>query len=97
MIQRIVKMVFRPEEILSFKALFEENKQKIRGFDGCESLRLLQDDNNPCIFFTYSVWQSEDHLNAYRHSDLFAGVWKSTKSKFSDRAEAWSTSLLHEL
>lgn len=97
MIQRIVKMVFRPEEIGPFQALFEENKEKIRGFEGCTSLKLLQDQNNPCIFFTYSLWQSEENLNAYRHSDLFKGVWKSTKSKFSDRAEAWSTSLLHEL
>ena len=97
MIQRIVKLVFNPEETLSFKALFEQNKEKIRGFEGCLSLKLLQDQQDPCIFFTYSVWRSEEHLNAYRHSALFAVVWKSTKSKFADRAEAWSTDLLDEL
>jgi quinol monooxygenase YgiN len=97
MIQRIVRMEFRTEEIEAFKALFEENKEKIRGFEGCNSLKLLQDVNKPAIFFTYSVWNSEDDLNNYRHSELFAKVWKATKSKFAGRAEAWSTDLLHAL
>ena len=71
--------------------------EKIRGFEGCNSLKLLQDVNKPAIFFTYSVWNSEDDLNNYRHSELFAKVWKATKSKFAGRAEAWSTDLLHAL
>ena len=97
MIQRIVRMEFRAEEIEAFKALFEENKEKIRGFEGCNALKLLQDVNKPAIFFTYSVWNSEDDLNNYRHSELFAKVWKATKLKFAGRAEAWSTDLLHAL
>ena len=97
MIQRIVRMEFRVEEIESFKALFVEIKDKIRAFEGCNSLKLLQDVDKPFIFFTYSVWDSEQDLNNYRNSKLFGKVWKATKSKFAGRAEAWSTNLLHEL
>jgi hypothetical protein len=29
-------------------------------------------------------------LNAYRNSELFAGVWGRTKVLFAEKAEAWS-------
>lgn len=90
MIKRIVKMSFKTESIESFKTIFENNWQKIKGFDGCNSVELLQDINNPSIFFTYSFWQSEEHLNKYRNSDLFNTVWGATKILFNAKPEAWS-------
>ena len=50
MIVRIVKMVFREEEVESFKQLFTERKSLIRNFEGCTHLELLQDKTNPNIF-----------------------------------------------
>ena len=90
MIKRIVKMSFKTENINAFKTIFETNWQKIKGFEGCSHVELLQDANNPEIFFTYSLWQSEAHLNNYRHSDLFNGVWASTKVLFNAKPEAWT-------
>lgn len=97
MINRIVKMTFDPTKIEAFKAVFESSKEQIRAMEGCEGLRLLQDLHNPAIFFTYSLWQSEAHLNAYRDSALFEGVWAETKALFAGKPEAWSTSVLHHL
>ncbi|MFM6983545.1 MAG: putative quinol monooxygenase [Chitinophagaceae bacterium] len=90
MINRIVKMHFRPEETDNFLALFEEVKDKIRSFEGCQGVNLLRDINDTSIMFTYSQWESEAHLNNYRASDLFAETWKDTKAKFAHKAEAWS-------
>lgn len=90
MIKRIVKMSFKPEHVNDFKTIFENNWQKIKGFDGCSSVELLQDVNEPGIFFTYSLWQSEEHLNRYRNSELFNTVWGSTKILFNAKPEAWS-------
>jgi quinol monooxygenase YgiN len=97
MLQRIVKMHFRAEEVEGFLTLFESVKWDIRSSEGCLALKLLRDQQNPCIFFTYSVWEGPEFLERYRHSELFGRVWKSTKSKFAHRAEAWSVDLLHEL
>lgn len=97
MIIRIVKMVFRPGEIESFQSLFEERKSLIRNFEGCTRLELWQDKNNPQIFFTYSWWDSEEHLNAYRSSHFFDDTWALTKQKFAARPEAWSVEALHSL
>jgi heme-degrading monooxygenase HmoA len=94
MIIRIVKMNFRHEEIESFKALFDTVKHLIKGSEGCRDLALWQDTFHRHIFFTYSVWDSEDHLNQYRGSELFANTWAQTKAKFAGKPEAWSVEQL---
>ncbi len=90
MIKRIVKMSFQPEKIEDFKLIFKTNWHHIKGFEGCSHVELLQDENNPSIFFTYSLWQSEEAVNKYRDSELFAKVWSATKVLFNDKPQAWS-------
>jgi quinol monooxygenase YgiN len=97
MLIRIVKMEFEANAVDGFLELFHKNKNKIRHFEGCEHLELYRDQNNKNIFFTYSYWVSETDLNVYRHSSLFAEVWKATKAGFSKKAEAWSVDQLVEL
>lgn len=92
MIKRIVKMGFVPDQIDAFLENFENNKDKIRNFDGCSHLELWRDINHSNQFFTYSYWKSEEHLNNYRNSSLFKSVWKNTKNKFNQKPEAWSIS-----
>lgn len=90
MLIRIVRMTFRPEERENFLRLFDRNKEKIRHFPGCTHLELLEDYNDENVFTTYSYWVSESDLNNYRNSDLFAKVWKNTKSKFAAKPVAFS-------
>ena len=97
MITRIVRMTFRKEEVEAFKQLFEERKELIRNFEGCTHLQLWQDKHNPTVFFTYSLWDSEDHLNQYRASHFFDDTWTLTKQKFAAKPEAWTVQPLHTL
>ena len=90
MIIRIVKMNFNPEKVTDFMQIFNESKQLIRNMPGCSHLELLNDVNEQNIFFTYSFWESENDLNNYRNSDVFAKVWAQTKILFIAKAEAWS-------
>ncbi len=90
MIVRIVQMTFRTEAIADFKQLFEERKERIRHFGGCRHLELWQDSGNSAIFFTYSHWESEAHLNHYRFSEFFKDTWGRTKALFADKPQAWS-------
>lgn len=87
-------MTFLPEKVEEFKIIFRDNWQYIRNFEGCAHVELLQDKETSFVFFTYSVWESEGHLNAYRNSELFKRVWGATKLLFNDRAEAWSVNEL---
>lgn len=83
-------MSFKPSEIEVFLEHFNKNKKHIRNFDGCRLLELYRDKSQTHVFFTYSHWLSETHLEAYRQSELFKGVWTKTKPLFNDKPEAWS-------
>jgi hypothetical protein len=94
MIKRIVKMSFELEKVEKFKSIYELNWHKIKGFEGCLHVELLQDHSSPSIFFTYSNWESEKHLNNYRDSIIFKTVWASTKVLFNEKPEAWTLNVL---
>ena len=94
MIKRIVKLTFHEVHLSSFVTQFENNKRAIRAFPGCQHLELWQDTKQKNIYFTYSYWNSEEDINAYRHSDLFKGIWSKTKTMFADKPEAWSVNAL---
>ena len=90
MIVRVVKMTFREDQLAKFFSLFEKQKTQIREFEGCLHLELLQDVADPRICFTYSHWDSEGSLDAYRHSDFFRETWQQTKALFEAKPEAWT-------
>ncbi len=90
MIIRVVKMTFKPENIVVFKEIFEGSRKMISEFEGCLKLDLLSDIHNDHTFFTISVWNNEMDLNNYRESYLFKNTWSKVKPLFSERAEAWS-------
>jgi heme-degrading monooxygenase HmoA len=83
-------MSFHQENISKFLENFDLMKEKIRNSEGNRYLELYQDKNNPCIFFTYSFWETEQDLENYRQSALFDEVWTFTKKLFNDKPEAWS-------
>ena len=97
MFTRIVKMEFAPQHVSEFLHSFEQLKEKIRNFNGCLFLELYRDKQRPEVFFTYSRWDNEEALEAYRKSELFKEVWGKTKPLFQEKAKAWSVDTLHQL
>lgn len=97
MLIRIVKMKFNPGKVDIFLENFNNNKERIRNFDGCRLLELYRDKNDSSEFFTYSYWESEAHLEAYRNSAFFKKVWAETKILFSDKPKAWSVDKITSL
>ena len=90
MITRIVKMEFREEEVENFKKLIQPFQDEIKKFEGCQSVTIMNDKNVPTRFFSYSTWLTEDHLDAYRNSELFKTTWAKAKSMFATNAQAWT-------
>ena len=97
MLIRIVKLTIEEENISSFEQIFAERKEYIRNHKGCSLLELYRDNSDSRIFFTYSIWESEDDLQAYRNSDFFKNVWSRTKQLFADKPEAWSVHKIESL
>jgi hypothetical protein len=96
MITRIVKLTFKQKHVNEFLQVFEKSKEKIRSFEGCNYLELMQGKSKGNIFFTYSQWENETYLAQYRNSPLFRETWSKTKKLFAEKAEAWSLNQLHK-
>ena len=90
MIIRVVRMTFKDESVDQFLEIFENSKDKIRSFPGCQHLQLLADAHATNVFSTYSIWEKEDNLNEYRNSELFGSVWPETKRLFAEPPVAHS-------
>lgn len=90
-------MSFHLENIPLFLDIFEKSKKKIRNRHGCRLLELYKDQHDPTVFFTYSYWESENDLNAYRKSEVFGNVWPFTKKLFDKKPEAWSVTKLDSI
>jgi quinol monooxygenase YgiN len=91
---RIVKMTFKEEHIADFNALFDARKERIRNFPGCTYLELWNDQNDPSIFYTYSIWEHESNLEEYRISELFQDTWSTVKLWFKEKPQAFSATKL---
>ncbi len=91
MITRIVKMIFREEEIPVFLDIFKNTCNKIKNSPGCKSLKLIQANDDIRIMFTISEWEAEENLDNYRASELFKLTWAQTKLLFAEKPEAWTT------
>jgi len=91
MLIRIVRMTFQEDKVDDFLEVFDESKEKIRGFEGCTHLELLKDYHDSNIYSTYSYWEDDKALYSYRHSSLFKSVWAKTKPLFSDKPVAFSS------
>ena len=96
MIVRIVKMTFKEGFSDTFKEFSLSIHEKIRSFEGCTYLDIYRDVHHPEIFFSYSYWESEEHLNRYRNSEFFKATWAKTKQWFSAKAEAWSVTSIKQ-
>ena len=83
-------MEFEEHLVEDFLKIFAASRDKIRSFPGCTHLQLLQGEGDRCVFFTYSHWDAEDHLEAYRNSELFRTVWRNTRKLFRAAPNAWS-------
>lgn len=90
MIVRIVKMTFEPSKCEAFLEIFKQYREAIRNQPGCSHLELWRETGDSNVFFTYSHWEDQSFLDAYRVSATFGEVWPQTKALFSARPEAWS-------
>lgn len=88
MLIRIVSMHFREEGRETFLSIFRASSPAIRAFKGCRHLELLSEPADPCSFTTYSFWENENALEAYRNSELFRSTWAQTKVLFDRKPEA---------
>lgn len=90
-------MSFNAAELDTFLNIFHESSPKIRAFEGCRYLSLHRDHHHHAVYFTVSRWDSQEHLDNYRHSDLFRSTWSKTRVLFAEKPSAYSLDQVVEL
>ena len=97
MVIRLVELSIQKDKLSIAKNILADVAPKVRNSPGCRHLRILMDLHNPSRITTYSHWNSEADLNAYRTSDVFKNFWTEIKPLFAVPAKAWSSESLHHL
>jgi len=90
MLNRIVRMVFSEESKPRFIETFYKKKPFIEAFSGCDSVRLMEDESDPLVLYTFSLWDKNESLQKYRNSAMFAETWRHVKPMFTEKAQAFS-------
>ncbi len=90
MVIRIVRLHLKENRSERFKELFYASKPEILKFAGCQQVDLFVDKNDTNIYYTHSLWDTEEHLNDYRESKFFEGTWREVKKLFADKPQAFS-------
>ena len=90
MITRVVQMHFAAEGVKLFSELFKKHRVAMASVEGCLSLEVFSVADKPFSYATISKWQSPEHLENYRQSELFNTIWKKIKPYFASKAEAFT-------
>ena len=90
MLLRIVRMDFEPEKVDDFVSFFHTIKEQIVNSPGCNHVELCKDSKLAHVYYTFSKWDDEESLEAYRESALFEDVWAKTKVMFGGKPLAYS-------
>ena len=93
MLLRTVRMTFRPDRLADFLDLFRDARPRIAAAPGCRHLELWEDARFPNVLTTFSHWDSEAALDAYRESALFRETWARTTPLFAAAPVAHSQRL----
>ena len=83
MLLRTVRMTFRPDRLDDFLAVFREARPRIAAAPGCRHLELWEDARFPNVMTTFSRWDDEAALDAYRRSEVFTSTWARTYPLFA--------------
>lgn len=87
---RVVKLTLKREHQDDFVRFFKEHQSTIEGHEGCHSVELHKTTRDEGVFFTLSLWDSEEALDDYRNSSFFKTIWPQVKLWLSEKTEAYS-------
>ncbi len=64
----------------SFKEIMKNSKQKLLASDGCISVQMFQDSDDPNTFVLIEEWESQEKHRAYFGELIKSGEWEKMSS-----------------
>ena len=91
MIKRVVRLTVKDAAAKeAFQEIYRSRNPYKNGVKGCQDVKVMKDVNEDNVYYTVSLWDRNEDLEAYRQSDYFAETWPMVKAQLSKRAEAFS-------
>ena len=91
MIKRVVRLTLKDDaSINAFQEIYRSRNPFTKGVKGCREVKVLKDVDHDDVYYTFSIWDSNEDLEAYRQSNYFAETWPMVKAQLAKRAEAFS-------
>lgn len=90
MILRIVKIKIDEVKIDTFKLFMKNLRNEKLRLKGCLHFDYFHEKKNKNIYYTYTIWENEKHLNQYKKSELFKKVISTLNSLSIEEPRAWT-------
>ena len=73
----IVKLYIKEENLEDFKKISCYNSENSRKEPGCLRFDVLQNEENPCMFFLYEIYKGDDDIAHHRTTEHYQ-KWRDT-------------------
>ena len=88
MVVRLVSLRVHPDRQAELADVLATSYPQVRAVAGCRALYILQDNDDPLHYLTWSVWDAAADLDAYRGGPVYAVVWPRIRACLAVRASA---------
>ena len=95
MITRIIKLRLK-DSTDEFIKYINSIHDEIFQFTGCHNMEVLNDKDDPKVFFIYTIWKNETELNKFRNSSFNRNFWNTLQDLCESRPEVWTVENIFE-
>jgi len=79
-INLIVMLKAKKNKLMAFIEIMAEAKTDLPKIDGCESVKIFKDMNDPCVFYLIETWGSEEQHKSHIAEFSQSGGWEHMSS-----------------
>lgn len=95
MITRIIRLTLKISHE-EFTEYINKAKDEFDKFEGCEQIEILKDKIGNNVYFIYTIWKSNKHLNKFRKSEFNKKFWNTIVDLSQNRPQVWSVENIFE-
>lgn len=82
-------MTVKEQYIDSFRKRVPVISNEVRRVSGCMHNDIFRDRNNDNIFYSYTIWSSEEDIERYLKSMYYKEIWGDIWDYFKKEPMAW--------
>ncbi len=79
----VLHLTILPDHLDAIRTGIQESLKATREFDGCQSITLHQDQDDPCSLVLLQQWDSRDHYQKYYDYVVSSGAMEQMMPAFS--------------